>query len=296
VGIHIKRRAKTLVLDAAKAPILSSSGSLTRATLQKLRIGFQPPGSVVGNLWPERAAACVSVDFDVTAAGREGPNRTGTFALMELSEKYGIPLTWAICGRTAEEDRKAYDRILDSPIEQEIGIHTYSHIDVSKSGADELEAEITRCMASIGLTSVPRTFVFPWNREAHYDVLKRMGFIAYRGKERVIGGLSKAHGLWNIPPVYYVDQKSVGAASLMKRYVDICVKHRAVFHLWTHPWSIVEQGGSSDRMVKTALEPVFAHMARKRDEGLLHTGTMGALATALEVDGRAAPAISAATN
>ena len=79
----------------------------------------------------------------------------------------------------------------------------------------------------------------------------------------------------------------------MKRYVDICVKHRAVFHLWTHPWSIVEEGGSSERMVRTALEPVFAHMAQKRDEGLLHTGTMGSLATALETDGRAAPTISA---
>ncbi|MDA4132497.1 MAG: hypothetical protein OK454_05140, partial [Thaumarchaeota archaeon] len=152
---------------------------------------------------------------------------------------------------------------------------------------------IARCIATLGLPSTPATFIFPWNREAHFDVLKRMGFVTYRGKERVIGGLSKARGLWNIPPVYYVDQKSVGAASLMKRYVDICVRHRAVFHLWTHPWSIVEQGGSSERMVRTALEPVFAHMAQKRDEGLLHTGTMGSLATALEMEGRDAPAISA---
>jgi len=293
VGIHLKRTAKTLALDAARAPILSSSGLLTRSALQRLKIGFQPPGSVRRNPWAERAAACVSIDFDVTRPGREGPNRTGTFALVELSEKYGIPLTWAICGRTAEEDRKAYCRILDSTAEHEIGIHTYSHIDASRSGADELEAEITRCVAALGLSSAPRTFVFPWNREAHFDVLKRMGFIAYRGDKRVIGGLSKARGLWNIPPVYYVDQKSVGAASLIERYVDICVKHRAVFHLWTHPWSIVEEGGSAERMVRTALEPVFACMARKRDEGLLHTGTMGSLATALEMDGRAAPALSA---
>jgi len=292
VEIHLKRAAKALALEAAAAPVLSSSGSLTRAALQGLKIGFEPHDAVVGASWPEPAAACVSIDFDVTRPGREGPNRTGTFALVELSEKYGIPLTWAICGRTAEEDGKAYSRILESTAEQEIGIHTYSHIDASRSSAEELEAEIERCIAALGLPSTPRTFVFPWNREAHFDVLKRMGFLVYRGRERVVGGVSRASGLWNIPPVYYVDQKSVGAASLMKRYVDICVRHRAVFHLWTHPWSIVEEGGSSERMVRTALEPVFAYMAQKRDEGRLHTGTIGGLATVLERDGRAAPSIS----
>jgi len=293
VGIHLKRTAKTMALEAARAPLLSSSDSLTRAALQRLRIGFHPPGSGVRYPWGDRAAACVSIDFDVTRPGRDGPNRTGTFALVELSEKYGIPLTWAICGRTAEQDTKSYLRLLDSSAEHEIGIHTYSHIDASRSGADELEAEITRCIAVLGLSSAPRTFVFPWNREAHFDVLRRMGFMAYRGKERVIGGLSKANGLWNIPPVYYVDQKSVGAAPLMKRYVDVCIRHRTVFHLWTHPWSIVEEGGSEERLVSTALEPVFAYMAKKRDEGLLHTGTMGGLAAALELHEAPAPAISA---
>lgn len=293
MGIHLKRTAKALVLDAAAAPVLSSSGSLTRATLQRLKIGFEPAGSVLRTSWPERAAACVSIDFDVTQSGREAPNRTGTFALVELSEKYGIPLTWAVCGKTAEEDSVAYSRILDTHAEREIGIHTYSHIDVSKSSADELEAEISKCISVLGLPSPPRTFVFPWNREAHFDVLQRMGFKAYRGQQRVIGGLSREQGLWNIPPVYYVDQKSVGAASLMKRYLDICVRHRAVFHLWTHPWSIVEEGGSSERMVRTALEPVFQYMAQKRDEGVLHTGTMGGLAAVLEGDRMAAPSIPA---
>jgi hypothetical protein len=120
-----------------------------------------------------------------------------------------------------------------------------------------------------------------------------MGFKAYRGKERAVGAPALNQGLYNIRPVYYVDQKSSGAQSLINKYADLCVSASSVFHLWTHPWSIVEQGGSSERMVRTALEPVFAHMAQKRDEGLLHTGTMGSLATALEMDGRDAPAISA---
>lgn len=229
----------------------------------------------------------------MTRPERDGPNRTGTFALVELSEKYGIPLTWAICGKTAEDDPKSYHRLLDSSTEHEIGIHTYSHIDASRAGADELESEINRCIGTLGLKSAPQTFVFPWNREAHFDVLRRMGFIAYRGRDRVVGGLSKAKGLLNFPPVYYVDQKSVGAGSMMKRYVDLCVRHRAVFHLWTHPWSIVEADGSAEGVVRTALEPVFAYMAQKRDEGLLHTGTMGSMAVSLELAGWPTTAVSA---
>ena len=279
-----------MALDAATSPLVSSSGTLTGAILQGLRVGFRADWPEGGLPWGDGGAACVSVDFDVTRPGREGPNRTGTFALAELAEKHGIPLTWAICGRTAEEDPRSYSRIADSPGGHEIGIHTYSHLDASRAGADELESDIERCVRTLGLTSPPRTFVFPWNREAHFDVLERMGFVAYRGKKRVIGGVDNARGLWNIPPVYYVDLKSLDAASLMKRYVDLCVRHRTVFHLWTHPWSIVDQGGSAEGMVRTALEPVFAYISQKREEGLLTTGTMGSLAAALAEGARAAHA------
>ena len=288
--IHLKRAEKRLAVGAIASPFVSWSTTLTRATLGKMLIDFEPPEQDARYPWKEPAAACVSVDFDVTTPGREGPNRTGTFALLELSEKYEIPLTWAICGRTAVEDPRSYARILDSTARQEIGVHTYSHVDASKTGADELEAEIRRCIEVLGLSAQPRTFVFPWNMEAHFDLLKKMGFTAYRGRSRAIGGLSKARGLWNIPPVYYVDQKSVGAASLMKRYVDLCLMHRAVYHLWTHPWSLVMEGGSAERMIKTALEPVFEHMSKKRDEGLLHVATMGGLADALELSVERTPA------
>jgi len=291
--IHLKRTAKALALEAAKAPIISSSETVTRTMLQGLKVGFESPRASARYPWRERSAACVSIDFDVTRAGREAPNRMGTFALLELSEKYGIPMTWAICGRTAEEDPKAYSRIVDSVERQEIGVHTYSHIDASLADAQEFEEEIARCIDFLGLPSPPRTFVFPWNREAHFDVLKKMGFTAYRGSNRVVGGLSKARGLWNIPPIYYVDLKSIGGASIMKRYVDICIRHRAVFHLWTHPWSIVEEGGSAERMVRTTLEPVFEHLSRKRDQGLVRTSTMGGIASALEETTTAAPSISA---
>lgn len=259
---------------------------LAREMLQKLRIGFEPPTEAVRYPDGANSAACVSIDFDANTPERLAANRVGTYAIVELSEKYAIPLTWAICGKTAEEDRTAYNRLLDSGSPHEIGIHTYSHIDVSRSTSEQLEEEILRCIAVLGLRSNPETFVFPWNKEAHYDVLKRMGFIVYRGKWRVIGAPSAAKGLWNMRPVYYVDGNSLGAGSLVRRYVDTCIRFNSVFHLWLHPWSIVE-GGSADAMVRTTLDPVFAHMAKKREEGVLSTNTMGELARSLGPPGGA---------
>jgi peptidoglycan/xylan/chitin deacetylase (PgdA/CDA1 family) len=279
VGIHIKRAAKAMTLNAINATPLTGK-FLAREMLQKLRIGFEPPTEAVPYPDGANSAACVSIDFDASTPERLVANRIGTYAIVELSEKYGIPLTWAICGVTAEEDMNAYHRLLDSSTRPEIGVHTYSHIDVSHSTAEQLEAEIVRCIGVLGLSSDPETFVFPWNKEGHFDVLKRMGFIAYRGKHRVIGAPSAAKGLWNMRPVYYVDQKSLGAGSLVKRYVDTCIRFDSVFHLWLHPWSIVNDG-SSATMVKTMLEPVFAHMAKKRDEGVLSTRTMGEIAKGL---------------
>ena len=72
----------------------------------------------------------------------------------------------------------------------------------------------------------PRTFIFPWNRENHFEVLRRMGFKTYRGKERVIGPPDHSMGLWNERPVFYVDQKSYGAESLMMKYADLCAGPR----------------------------------------------------------------------
>jgi peptidoglycan/xylan/chitin deacetylase (PgdA/CDA1 family) len=227
-----------------------------------------------------KAAACVSVDFDVTRPGREIPNRLGTHALLSLSEKYEIPLTWAICGKTAEADWESYESILNCSVKQEIGIHTYSHIYANEVSEDVYRDDINKCLAVLGLSSTPDTFVFPKNREGYFDLLKRMGFRCYRGQLRVIGKPTQEKGLWNIRPVYYVDQKSLGAQSVIERFIDVCIARRAVFHLWTHPWSI-SIDGKPDEMVETTLEPVFAYLREKKESGLLLPTTMGRLSSFL---------------
>jgi peptidoglycan/xylan/chitin deacetylase (PgdA/CDA1 family) len=274
---NLKRSAKGAALETARLSASIGAGFVSRRLLAPIKIDYDPPVAT-GKLYPgnKRAAACVSIDFDVTVEDRYQANRVGTKTLLELSEKYGVPLTWAICGMTADADRESYERILNSPTRQEIGIHTYSHIDAQKCDAGEFEKDIVRCIEALNLGSTPPTFIFPWNRVNHFPILRSLGFKVYRGKERAVGAPTPSEGLYNIRPVYYVDQKSFGAQSLINKYADLCASASSVFHLWTHPWSIVMHDGGTP-MVET-LDPVFSHLRKMSDRGELALCTMGELA------------------
>jgi len=272
MSLMLKRSAKATLLSLVSSRDSTEPDLLSETALRMMRIGLEP-GSSIGYEGGTKSACCVSVDFDVTKAGREVPNHEGTRALLTLSEKYGIPLTWAICGRTAEEDPASYESILRSSVPQEIGVHTYSHIYADEQSEEEYRSDIQRCISVLGLTVPPTTFVFPKNREGHFGLLKRMGFTSYRGSRRVIGAPVENSGLCNIRPVYYVDQKSLKAAGLIRRFVDACISRSGVFHLWTHPWSLVIDG-NVDKMASGVIEPVFAYLETKRAEGVLSVSTM----------------------
>jgi hypothetical protein len=278
-----KRRVKGAALETARISASLGAGFVSRQLLLPIKIGYDPPSA--GTLYPgnRRAAACISIDFDVTVEDRFQANREGTRALLELSEKYKVPMTWAICGMTAVADRESYDLILNSSVKQEVGVHTYSHIDAQKCSSEEFEADVRRCVDILALDEFPSTFIFPWNRVNHFPVLQKMGFKAFRGKARVVGAPALSQGLYNIRPVYYVDQKSFGAQSLMKKYADLCAGSSSVFHLWTHPWSIVKRDGGGPMM--ETLEPVFEHLREMADKGVLALSTMGELAEHFRSEG-----------
>jgi len=287
--MNLKRDMKILALKT----LSTSPGSrpaLARPILRLIRQGYGP-------IPKEREGApsvCISVDFDVTVPSRFDDNRKGTLALLELAGRYGVPVTWAVCGKSAEADTRSYSAISDSR-RDEIGVHTYSHIDATVATAGEFRSDIERCVQVLGLDS-PRSFVFPWNREAHFDVLRGLGFRVYRGKERSIGMPVQKGGLWNVRPVYYVDQKSLGAESLMKQYLDVCVALATPFHLWTHPWSLVSKGRTEPMM--NTLESLFAYVSERREMGELTTTTLGGIAVALDshTESGVMPAPAAAVN
>ena len=275
--MNLKRDVKILALKT----ILTAPGSNPVVAAPILRLIRQGYGPVLhGSPGVKTAAtACLSVDFDVTVPSRFEDNRKGTLALVELARRYRIPITWAVCGMSAENDMKSYSALAESGGQDEVGVHTYSHIDATKATPEEFRSDIARCMQVLGLES-PTTFVFPWNRENHFDVLRQMGFRVFRGRARAIGAPVPKEGLWNVRPVYYMDRKSFGGEALIKKYVDVCVALSTPFHLWTHPWSLVS-GGRTDQGLRT-LESVFEYLVEKREDASLKTTTLGEIAMALD--------------
>lgn len=244
-------------------------------------MGYGPFNQAGAPTWRGGTPACVSIDFDVTRQSRFDDNRAGTIALLHLAEKYKIPLTWAVCGAAAENDMRSFDAIRGPP-DHELGVHTYSHMDATAVGPEVFRADIQRCIQVLGLDA-PRTFVFPWNREAHLDVIRDFGFRGFRGKNRAIGLPVTREGLWDIRPVYYLDQKSLGAEGLMNQFVDFCIESGGVFHLWSHPWSLVIDGKTGP--MTDTLDSVFAHLAKRRAENRLATLTLGSLASFMDSTG-----------
>lgn len=279
--MNLKRDIKILALET----VLSGPGSNPVVAAPVLRLIRQGYGPISHEGPDERslpATACVSVDFDVTIPSRFEDNRKGTLALVDLARRYSIPISWAVCGKSAEKDMRSYGAIADSGGQDEIGVHTYSHMDATKATSEEFRGDIERCLQVLGLES-PQTFVFPWNRENHFDVLRQMGFRAFRGRARAIGNPVLKEGLWNVRPVYYMDRKSFGAEALIKKYVDVCAALSTPFHLWTHPWSLAS-GGKTDEGMRS-LEAVFQHIVEKREDSHLKTTTLGEIAAMMDSAG-----------
>ena len=279
MSLRVKRGAKAAVLSIAAMSGSVRPDPVGSAALRMMKVGLDP-GLESGYMGGAKSAACVSVDFDVTKPERFPWNRDGTKSLLDLSEKHGVPLTWAICGKTAVEDPEAYHAILDSSVKQEIGVHTYSHIYADETTEADYEADIEKCIDVLGVPSRPTSFVFPKNRVGHFAMLKRLGFTSYRGAFRAIGAPMANEGLWNIKPVYYVDGKSLHATSLILRFIDACIARSGVFHLWTHPWSLAIDG-KVEPMSAGVMEPVFSYMEEKSRTGLLSLSTMGGISSFL---------------
>ena len=290
--LRLKRAAKTAVLASLIASRRLLPERLAASALGMIRIGFAPdkpdaegPISVSRYRGGALAACCITVDFDHPSKEpwKTALNREGTLELLALSERYNVPLTWAICGKAALAEPEAYGRILQSKTAQDIGVHTFNHRDFSDPACSDEEAqlEITRCIQVLGLPRRPTTFVFPWNREDKFHIVTMCGFTAYRGKDRCLGYPAKQHGLWNIPPLYYLDEKSFGAQSLVRRFIDLAIAYGCVCHLWAHPWSL-SANGDVGLYCRRTLEPIFEYLAGLRDEGVLWLCTMKDLANYCE--------------
>jgi hypothetical protein len=207
-------------------------------------------------------------------------------------------------------------QILGCKVSQEIGCHTFSHVQVGEPGCSRecFSSELRACQneaAKLGLSL--QSFVYPRNSVGHLDELVKAGFTVYRGPvtswfEHLPGIASRAghlldtflpipppvvlplkeNGLWNLPASYFYPPADrwwkllpvslqVGKAGQGLRQA---ARQRRIFHLWFHPFNLASD---PDKLLG-GLEAVFAEVARYREKGLLDNLTMGEAARNLQLE------------
>lgn len=211
--------------------------------------------------------------------------------------------------------RSMLERILACPMPQEVGCHGFSHVIFGDAGCSEAtaESELAACVAAarpLGLT--PRSFAFPRNQVGHAHLLRRHGFVCYRGLDpswyhgwpaplRRAAHLGEfllrtepptvvperaPDGLWNIPgsmiylPIHGVRKHVPVSARVAraKKGIDAAIRQRRIFHLWTHPTNLVDE---MDAMLD-GLREILAYAERRRRDGVLATEPMASIAEAAE--------------
>jgi len=177
-------------------------------------------------------------------------------------------------------DPEPFEAIVSAGEIHEIASHTYSHFRVDTATPAELEADIEKWRSVVGGVD-SRTFIFPYNKMGNFETLKRLGFTNYRGEERRVGAPQTENGFCNVSPVMYLSGRSEGTVATAKMFIDLCVRYRSVFHLWSHPWNLSREG-NPNRYSEVVLSPIFAYLKKKEADGSLRLCTMGQLAQSVQ--------------
>ncbi|WP_336003486.1 polysaccharide deacetylase family protein [Halorientalis halophila] len=154
-------------------------------------------------------------DFAEPPRDRLASARQGWQALVDLCAEYRVPATWAVVGHLFLDDCDGrhrdhpappgwfdhergpdrmsrslrfadglIDRIDESDVEHEIGIHTFSHVEMGapETTATQADAELSAAVDAARVHGVePRSFVFPRNNVGHLQALSDNGITCFRG-------------------------------------------------------------------------------------------------------------------
>lgn len=209
-------------------------------------------------------------------------------------------------GTNLEKDPLWYGKDIVEEIKkiknQEIASHSFSHVPFGSKEctAEVAESELKTCVdlakkEGIGLNS----FIFPYNLTGHLSLLKKYGFISFRGIQPNIifakGTLltlcmvynllspspsvskpSLVEGLVNIPAsMYFFSSRGLKKIipsgtrfNKAKKGINKAIKKKKVFHLWTHPVDLTDESSFME------LEEIIKYASEKRKSGLLEIKTM----------------------
>jgi peptidoglycan/xylan/chitin deacetylase (PgdA/CDA1 family) len=267
--------------------------------------------------------------------------RSGWRFVANALERHGIPATWAVVGHLFHEscarshdahpapagwfpcqrpewaDRQdllcAQDLVadlVDSPLDHDIGCHTYSHVEFGETTESVAAAELDRWRSVASAFDLePRSFVFPRNNVGHRSVLAENGVDVYRGPQpgRRMDALEKLvtttvgtgrpplvtptideYGLVDVPGSLFcysfegtlrdvvTSVTDDPVAELARRGVDAAAREGGVFHLWLHPNNV------ADPAQCRRLDGILAYIADNRDS--VRIETMSEVATRIRAE------------
>jgi len=218
---------------------------------------------------------------------------------------------------------RIFQYLRESKIPHEIGCHSFSHQLFGDRGCGEklARAEIERC---VGLMKTeygvaPKVFTFPRDYVGHTNLLRDLGFVAFRDiplklypclkMERTFSNYAKTHlsrfiqflsyyflfpphvttireampGLWSLPGCLAYGRKPLIPPKLVaikaRQGIRKAIRKAKIFSLYTHLRSL----GESESMLSNFKE-ILSYVYRKRKGGKLETKTITELAKALNAE------------
>lgn len=196
-----------------------------------------------------------------------------------------IPATFAIRGQLLEVDTSILESLLKSPIEHDIGSHSYYHRDFGGLSYDEVESELKLVSASMKKFKItPKSFVFPRRGVAYLDLLEKYGYECYRGRGNFMndGMYIRKHGrLYDVHPSLCIGDCT--NAMLVRKIIDLSIRNRLPFHVWFHPWNLGKKRESIKKRLDRLFFPMFKYAKAKEKEGVLEMETMLSAARAIQV-------------
>ena len=207
--------------------------------------------------------------------------------ILWLLKKYRIPATWAVVGKIFEKGNPLWHgentiKEIKKVKHQEIASHSYSHEIFTDIDEENAQKEIKGNKA--------KSFVFPRNKVAYLQLLKKNGFICFRGPDKTahelliprIPPVYKPHlirGLVEIPgSMYFVSGRGFRKYIpknlrfiKCKLGIDHAIKKKCIFHIWFHPADFA----NDTVKLFNDFEKILEYAAKKREFGLLKVKNMG---------------------
>jgi len=222
--------------------------------------------------------------------------------VLHLLDDYDIPATWAIVGKIFLDHPELIDKIISSPIKHDIGYHSFSHIKFSSCDHEIAEREIIMGLEIANNYNISfKSFVYPENDINHLDILKKYGFLIYRGPNFAGRSLNKPlhvrslnfaiskffsppvkplwrDGIWEIPSSMIFNDPFLKSTLPLRAKTGIanCINRNEIFHIFMHPEDVLLKPKLIDQ-----LEEVLKFIDEKRMENKIEVITMKDLAISL---------------